>query len=64
MTSWKPLCKECGSENLIVDAVLRWDIDEAKWMVYGESNFTKCLNEDCDKWEDDTLVDWIDVDAE
>jgi hypothetical protein len=59
---WKPICNECGSEDLIVDAILRWNVEQKTWAVYTESNITKCLNEECDNWEQDTYVDWIDLD--
>ena len=59
---WKPVCNECGSEDLIVDAILRWNVEQKTWTVYTESNITKCLNENCDNWEADTLCDWIDLD--
>ena len=40
---------------------MRWDKVKNDWFMVGDYNggFTKCLNEDCDKWEQDVGVDWI-----
>ena len=56
-----PVCVHCQQDNVIVDAIMRWDKVKNGWFMVGDYNggFTKCINEDCNRWEQDVAVDWI-----
>tara|TARA_R100001086_G_C11780357_1_gene243453 strand:- start:594 stop:797 length:204 start_codon:yes stop_codon:yes gene_type:complete len=63
MAKWTPKCEYCQEDNVVVDAILRWDIDLGDWSVAKGTmkDMVKCLNEDCDHWEEDVPCDWYEV---
>ena len=51
----RPLCRNCGSENLACDAAARWDIAIQDWTITGLFDSTSC--DDCGA-ESDDLAQW------
>ena len=35
MSKWIPVCKDCGTMNLVVDAWVVWDTVADQWVIYG-----------------------------
>ena len=42
---WYPACAECGSDNIEVDAYVRWDQDNNDWYVATDYESYRC--DDC-----------------
>ena len=63
MAKWIPICGYCQEDNVIVDAILRWDIDLGNWSVSKGTmkDMIKCLNEECNGYEVDVPCDWYEV---
>lgn len=52
----KPVCAHCGSDQLVRDAAVRWDVDAQDWMVSGIYDCTTC---DICGAESDNLAKWV-----
>lgn len=52
----KPVCAECGSDNVWVDATASWDIGQQRWVL--ENTFQQ---EYCEKCDGETTFEWEDV---
>ncbi len=59
MSKWIPVCKDCGTMNLVVDAWVVWDTVADQWVVDGVSDMSECANEDCVGYEGYVNVDWV-----
>lgn len=58
----KPICPECGSANVLLDAWASWDAESRWWQV--ETTFDNGVCEDCSSAERDGQfrhADWVDV---
>ena len=52
----KPVCARCGSESIVRDAAVRWDILSQQWDVSGIYDCTSC---DLCGAESDDLANWV-----
>lgn len=52
----KPVCEECGSDNVWVDATAAWDIATQKWVL--ESTFQQ---EYCEQCDGETTLEWVET---
>jgi hypothetical protein len=58
----KPICDECGSDNVLADALVSWNPETRKYEVDNTMDSWQCFDEDtCDSNE--TNVRWVDVNA-
>lgn len=56
----KPVCSECGSDNVLVDAFASWNPDTQRYELDNIYDQWQCFNEfACDS--NDTQVDWVEV---
>ncbi|HUD91751.1 hypothetical protein [Sphingobium sp.] len=53
----KPVCADCGSDQLVRDAAVRWDMDAQDWTISGIFECTTC---DLCGAESDDLATWVD----
>ena len=53
----KPVCPECGSDNIRVITLGNWDIETQQWHDDEESDGFDCF--DCDEQSDEP--DWIPI---
>ncbi len=37
-----PVCAHCGSDDVTMDAVARWDIKQQTWIMSDTQDFTDC----------------------
>jgi len=54
----KPICSDCGSARVLIDAYVEWDIDAQCWVV--QNTFDKGSH--CDECEGQCSIDWIEID--
>ena len=62
MSKWIPVCKDCGTMNLVVDAWVVWDTVADQWVVDGVSDVydsSQCYNEECASYEEEVNIDWV-----
>ena len=57
----KPVCRECGSDDVIADAFAAWDVETQQWKVTQAFEKGGCC-EACG--EQDIRFDWVDIDDE
>lgn len=53
----KPVCADCGSDQLVRDAAARWDMDAQDWTI---SVIFECTICDLCNAESDNLAAWVD----
>jgi hypothetical protein len=53
----KPICTECGSDSIVVDANAEWDVDAADWVVSCTFN-----DASCGECEGGCSIEWVEVD--
>lgn len=49
-----PICKTCGSKNILKDAAAEWDIDEGRWIAAVTFDSATCG--DCEAEGDDIFI--------
>ena len=54
----KPVCKHCGSEDVVCDAAARWSVEKQEWVMSGAHEF----NVDCCQCNGETRIDWVPAD--
>jgi Zn finger protein HypA/HybF involved in hydrogenase expression len=47
----RKVCKHCGSDNVSVDAIMRWDVDAQQWTLAALLD-----NSDCDDCGGETTI--------
>jgi len=52
----KPVCAHCGSESIVRDAAVRWDVESQQWVVTSIFDCTTC---DFCGAEGDDLANWV-----
>lgn len=52
----KPVCAHCGSDSIVRDAAVRWDIESQQWEVSGIYDCSSC---DLCGAESDDLANWV-----
>lgn len=52
----KPICSECGSDDVLMDAYARWDVDAQEWVLNSTHDDTVC-----ERCEGECSLDWEDV---
>ncbi|PNQ04034.1 hypothetical protein [Sphingobium sp. SA916] len=52
----KPVCSHCGSDSIVRDAAVRWDVESQQWEVSGIYDCTTC---DLCGAESDDLATWV-----
>lgn len=52
----QPYCKECGSKDVTMDAIARWDVNAQAWLISSELD-----NTDCDDCGGECTVKWADL---
>lgn len=50
-----PVCTECGSQDVWVDASASWDMDAQRWVL--EQAYQQAY---CDECDGETSLDWMD----
>jgi hypothetical protein len=53
----KPVCRNCGSDNVCIDAAARWDNELQDWKLSGTHDSGHCDN--CE--EEFKRLDWVPV---
>ena len=51
----RPVCKYCGSPEVVADASVRWDEEVQEWIissVYDDVFCDECTNEGTPNWEE------------
>jgi len=56
----KPVCDDCGSDNVTKDAVAAWDEPEQAWVLLSTYDSTTC--QDCER-ESDDMLEWRTLDG-
>lgn len=56
----KPVCNNCGSDDITCDATARWDVDTQNWELSGTFDSKTCGN--CGYEKD--YCDWVDLPPE
>ena len=59
MSNYIPVCKDCYTMNVVVDAWVVWDTAKNDWVIDGMSEESQCSNADCDSYEGDVWIDWV-----
>ena len=56
-----PVCEECQTQSLKVEASAIWSVEENNWVLYDVGDVCHCQNEDCDTYEEneDVFLDWV-----
>lgn len=57
MVRKKPVCKYCGSDNVLGDAYVVWDEEAQRWGIAGEEPFDKPWI--CDNCGGETSIIWV-----
>lgn len=55
----RPVCRHCGSTEIVRDASARWDVSAQDWSLSGVYDCTFC--DECNR-EGDDLAQWNEVD--
>ena len=50
----KPVCAECGSTDIVVDAFAEWSVESQAWVLHSTYDYTHC--NDCDG---ECRVEWM-----
>jgi hypothetical protein len=48
MIKEKLVCSECGTDDILMDAYARWDVETQQFELNSTHEETSCQNEDCD----------------
>lgn len=56
-TKQKPICVECGSENVNLDATAMWDVEKQDWVLAYTYDDAFC----CDCEMDNISLNWVTV---
>ena len=55
----KPVCTECGSDDVTLDCIGGWDADKQEWIVIGELD-----NSDCNVCGGECSLKWVAASAD
>jgi len=56
-----PVCEECQTASILVNAEVFWSVEENNWILYDYYDQTRCMNIDCDAFEEggEVGINWI-----
>lgn len=43
MNMQKPVCRHCGSDDIVIDAAARWDVSLQQWQLASVHDCTWCV---------------------
>lgn len=55
----KPVCTQCGSDDVLADAYAWWDVDKQEWAL--SNTFDNSYCEDC---EGECSLEWVPADED